>query len=226
MKILALAAAAAAALASPALAQDRGWDISGEVGAATDYVSKGVSKTNGDPQVFAGWTAARGDFYVTPWVSNADFGPGADAEVKLTAGWAPEAWGYEWDWAVIGKAYPGTVAGEDDTMVEVQGAVRRAIGPADLRLLVNYTPDNYGAAEDAWWWEGAAAWKLSSKAKIGGALGWRGQDGGNDYYAWNAGVLYKLTDRLSADVRYYDTDGHEFGDNYESRVVGALKLSL
>lgn len=225
MKVLAVAAIAVS-IAAPAFAQDDEWKISGEITATTDYISKGISKTDGNPALQAGWTAARGDFYVTPWISNADFGPGADAEIKLTTGWAPEAWGYEWDWAVIGKAFPGTVAGVDDTMVEFQGAVKRSVGPADLRFLVNYTPDNYGASEQAWWTEATGGWKFSPKTRASGSVGYREQDGGADYWAWNLGVNYKLTEKLAADVRYYDTNGHEFGDVYDARVVGALKLRL
>lgn len=226
MKNIALALAAAA-LASPALAQDGGWDLSGEFGVATDYVSKGVSKTNGDGQIFVGGEAAHGDFYIAPWISNADFGPGADAEIKLTAGWAPQAWGVEWNLAAIGKFYPGTKAGASDSMIEYHVDASRSIGPASARLAVEYTPDNYGGATEAWWVEARAGWRLSPKAKLTGALGRREQDGGADYTAWNAGVNYALTERLSGDLRWYDTDGaDEFGKNYDSRVVAGLELSF
>lgn len=224
MKLIALAAALA--VASPALAQESEWDLSGEFGVATDYVSKGVSKTNGDGQVFIGGEAARGDFYVAPWISNADFGPGADAEIKLTAGWAPQAWGYEWNLAAIGKFYPGTEPGESDAMIEYHVDVSRSIGPASARLAVEYTPDNYGGATEAWWVEARAGWELTAKSKLTGAVGRREQDGGNDYTAWNVGADYDLTENVTADLRYYGTDGTEFGKNYDDRVVAELTVGF
>ena len=54
----------------------------------------------------------------------------------------------------------------------------------------------------------------------------RSADGGADYVAWNVGVKRKLTERVAVDLRWFDTDGHSFGESYEGRLVGALSLSF
>jgi opacity protein-like surface antigen len=47
-----------------------------------------------------------------------------------------------------------------------------------------------------------------------------------DYTTWNVGAAYQLTSRLAVDVRYHDTDEHDFGDIYGSRAVASLKASF
>jgi hypothetical protein len=39
-------------------------------------------------------------------------------------------------------------------------------------------------------------------------------------------VKYNLTERWAADVRWYDTDSHDLGDNYDGRLVGALSFNF
>ena len=53
--------------------------------------------------------------------------------------------------------------------------------------------------------------------------------GGPDPYGGKRngfGLTYKVNDTFSVDVRYYDTDTHAFGDNYESRVGLSLKSNF
>ena len=39
-------------------------------------------------------------------------------------------------------------------------------------------------------------------------------------------MAYALTDNLALDVRYHDTDEHDFGDAYGSRAVASLKATF
>jgi hypothetical protein len=39
-------------------------------------------------------------------------------------------------------------------------------------------------------------------------------------------VKQKLTDAVSADLRWYDTDEHDLGEPYEGRLVGALTFAF
>ena len=51
-------------------------------------------------------------------------------------------------------------------------------------------------------------------------------ENGADYNAWNVGVNHTLSDNLALDVRWYDTDAHDFpGDRYDGRPVAALTAS-
>lgn len=55
--------------------------LSVNAGAATDYVFRGVSQTDEDPQVFGGVDATVGSIgYAGAWVSNVDFGDSTDLE--------------------------------------------------------------------------------------------------------------------------------------------------
>ena len=201
-------------------------DLSLQAGVASDYISKGISKTQGDPQIWGRAEYARGDAYVGTWASNVKIPQRSDAEVHFYAGYKPEAWGYDFDFIAFYKTYPGTLDGVDHDLVEFRGDVGRTIGPLNARLRVEWTPDNFGSSEEALWVEGRAAWKVARKTELSAAIGRREQEGGNDYTAWNVGVKRSLIDRLSADLRWYDTNGHDFGDNYDGRLVVALTASF
>jgi opacity protein-like surface antigen len=47
-----------------------------------------------------------------------------------------------------------------------------------------------------------------------------------DYTTWNLGAAYQLTPHLAVDVRYHDTDEHDFGDIYGARAVASLKATF
>lgn len=66
--------------------------------------------------------------------------------------------------------------------------------------------------------------KSNDRASV--AVAERIANGGTDYTAWNADVKRNLTDELTLDLRWYDTDGHGFGDAYDGRLVGALTYSF
>jgi uncharacterized protein (TIGR02001 family) len=213
-----------AALALPAAAHAGDW--SWQFGAATDYISKGISKSDENPQ---GWGRAEWserDFYAGGFATNADLPAGGNAELQLYGGWRPEAYGYEWDLGVIYKNYPGTHSGLTDDMVEFKAEASRAIGPLKGRLHVDWTPDNYGSAKQALWVDTRLGWAVTPKTEISAGLGRREQDGGADYTAWNVGVRQQITDRLSGDLRWYDTNGHEFGDVYDGRLVAAITATF
>jgi uncharacterized protein (TIGR02001 family) len=216
-------------VSAPAAAQEAddgpGIDWTVQVGAATDYVSKGISKTNGDPQAWGRVEAGRGDLFAGGFLTNADVN-GADAEAQAYVGWRPERFGYEWEFAATYKSFPGANPGLDPDMIELRADVSRSIGPASARLRVEWTPDNFGASEEAWWIESRLGWRFDPKTSASVGLARREQQGGADYTSWNIGLTRKLHDRLSADLRWWDTDGHGFGQNYEGRLVAGLTASF
>jgi uncharacterized protein (TIGR02001 family) len=225
MRLAALPFALAAACALPAAAHAGDWTV--QVGAATDYISKGISKSDEKAQ---GWGrvewAGPEDFYAGAFATNADLSAGADAEIQLYGGWRPEALGYEWDLGLVYKTFPGTRADLTDDMIELKGEVARAIGPVKGRLHVDWSPDNYGSAKQALWVEGRLGYAVARKTEVSVGLGRREQENGADYTAWNIGVKQKLTDKLSGDLRWYDTNGHEFGDVYDGRLVAAITATF
>lgn len=218
------AALAAALLAAGPAAADP--EFGGQVGVASEYIGKGIGKSDGQIAWSGQFDAVQGDFHAGVFGSTADLSQGSDAEIITTVGWAPEALGFEFDFAVLNRDLPGTAAGIDGNYWEYQADVSRAVGPVSGRFRVNYTPDGFAGTKEAWWVEAQGAWKIASKTKASASVATRRAHGGADYTAWNVGAKQKLTDAVSLDLRWYDTDGHDLGDAYEGRLVGALTYAF
>lgn len=224
---LSLAAATASlALAGAAQAQEGPVSLSFNVGAATEYVFRGVSQTDEDPQVFGGVDASLGSIgYAGVWASNVDFGDGTDFEYDLYGGVRPTVGALTLDLGVIYYGYAGQPSGADWDYWEAKLGASVPAGPATVGATVYYSPDFTGNTGDAWYYELNAATSVpGTRLSVSGALGHQTIEEAGDYTTWNLGAGYALTDNLGVDVRYYDTDAHEFGKLYDSRIVGSLKL--
>lgn len=220
--LAALAGAFAFAAAGSAAAQDVGV----ELGVASQYVGKGLGKSGGDPSVNGEVEVSTGQVYASVFASSAETSQGSHAEVITAVGWRPEFAGFAFDVQVMNRDLPGARDGVDENYWEYQADVSRKLGPVSTRLRVNYSPDGFAATREAWWVELQGGVALDGATRLTVAVADRSADGGAEYLAWNAGVKRKLTDRLAVDVRWYDTDSHVLGENYEGRLVGALSLSL
>lgn len=217
-------AAAVAALIVPSAAAAQ--EFSGQVGVATQYVGKGIGKSAEDPSVFGSAEVEAGQFYASVFASTAELSNGADSEIISTFGWRPEAAGFDFDVSVQNRDLPGARPGTDSNYWEYQVDASRKLGPIATRLRVNYTPDGNGATREAWWTEVQGAVALDKSTKLSAAVADRRAEGGAEYAAWNVGVKRKLTERVSLDARWYDTDSHSYGEAYEGRLVGSLSLSF
>lgn len=219
-----LTAALAAAVAAPSTAAADGWG--GEVGVATDFVSKAVTKSEGDPRVWGEVQYERGAAYAGASASTVKLSPGGDSELELFAGYKPEALGFEFDLSATYKYYPGTRDGLDDSMWEFRVDAERDLGPVETRLRVEYTPDNYGSSREAWWYEARGRVKIASRTRLFASVGARDLVNGPDYTGWGLGVTHKLTDAASLEIGYWDTDRHELGDRYQDRFAASLKYEF
>ncbi|WP_338574978.1 TorF family putative porin [Brevundimonas olei] len=212
---------------SSAEAQEKaGPDIAFNAAAASDYVLRGVSQTESDPAISAGVDVTQGLFYAGAWAGNVSFaGDGdTDAEIDLYAGVRPEFGGFNWDFGVVSYFYAGQPDGADYDYVELKAAASRAVGPATLGAAIYWSPDFFGASEDeATYAEINGAISPADKWTISAAAGRQWVSSDFDYVTWNLGAAYQLTDHLALDVRYFDTDEHDFGDAYDSRAVASLK---
>jgi uncharacterized protein (TIGR02001 family) len=227
VKMFAAAAALTAGLvglAAPASAQSD-VSVAYNVGIVSDYVFRGASQTNEDPAIQGGVDVTAGSFYVGAWASNVDFGDDTDAEIDVYGGYRTEAAGYALDFGVVSYWYAGEPDGADYNYVEFKAAASRAIGPATLGAAVYYSPDFFGIDEAATYAEANAAFSPADKWTISGAVGHQWLDVTDDYTTWNVGVGYALTDNLSVDVRYHDTDVDN-ADLYKERVVAGLKVAF
>jgi len=216
-------AGAAAATVNP------GWQVAWNFGASTDYVFRGLSQTDGRGQGFAGVDATYNQFYVGAWTSNVHFSgtSGPDEEVDVYGGWRPEFMGYNLD---FGAQYYGYIDQPRHANVdywEFYAKGTRAIGPFTPGLSVYYSPEFSGKTGDAWYYEANAAYALTRKLSVSGAVGRQTIELAKDYTTWNLGATYALMDHLSLDVRYWDTDEHRvYGDIAKGRVVAQLKATF
>ena len=224
-----MAAAATFALAGTASAQDAAEpiDLSFNVGAATDYVFRGVSQTNENPQAYAGVDATLwGLGYAGAWVSNVDFGNQTDGEFDLYAGVRPTLGPVSIDLGVIYYGYINAPSGSDQDYVEWKAAAAIPAGPATLGAALYWSSDFFGGTGDATYYELNGSVPLGEKLTMSGAVGHQEVDYDGDYNTWNIGIGYAFNDVLGFDLRYFDTDEHDFGELYDSRVVLGLKAAF
>lgn len=202
--------------------------VSANVAVASDYVFRGVSQTEGEPALSAGVDVGKGAVYAGAWASNVAFAGDDDTrlETDLYAGVRPEFGGFAWDFGVVGYLYdePGAL---DYDYVELKGAASRAIGPATVGAAVFWSPDFFGASEgEATYAEVNVAFATVSRWTVSGAVGRQWVSSDFDYSTWNVGAAYALTDALALDLRYHDTDAHDFGEAYDGRAVASLKATF
>lgn len=229
LKIALAAATASLCLAGAAQAQDDASpSFSFNLGASTDYVFRGFSQTDEDPQVFGGVDVGAGMFYGGLWVSNVDFLDSTDAEFDIYVGVKPTMGEVTFDFAAIYYGYIDKGASNYDYW-EFKAAASVPAGPATLGAAVYYSPNFFGAADDAFYYEVNAAVAIPETSfSVNGALGRQEQDGGLDYTTWNVGVGYALTDNVSFDVRYHDTNVSNAADPLgysDGRVTAGIKLA-
>lgn len=227
LKIALAAAVGSLALAGAAQAQDGGPTFAFNIGANSDYVFRGFSQTDEDPSVFGGVDATMGIGYAGVWVSNVDFGNGTDAEFDLYAGIKPTAGPVTFDLGVIYYGYIDQPSGSNEDYWEGKVAASVPAGPATLGVAVYYSPEFFGKTGEAWYYEANAAVAIpDTKFSLSGAVGRQEVDKAVDYTTWNAGVGFALTDHVSLDLRYWDTNLSDAvsGGLADTRVVAGLKF--
>lgn len=218
----------AAALASPLFATPAFADepkISATLGAATDYVWRGVSQTDEKPFVFGTVDLTAGDFYAGVGAENVDFGNSIDVEYDLYAGWKPKVGALTLDLGVVRYGYHNQPSGVDIDTVEWKAGASAPVGKGSLGGVVAYTSDYFGSGDSGTYYELngqaplVAGWTLSGAAahqEIAAATG---------YSTWNLGLSHALGP-ASFDVRYHDTDVHGWGNVFGARVVATLKATF
>ena len=221
-----LAAASALALTAGVAQAQEGPKLSYNLGVASDYVFRGVSQTQEDPEVFGGVDLTAGQFYAGTWASNVDFGDKTDAEVDLYAGYKPTVGAATLDLGVIYYGYLGAPKGSDYGNFEFKAAASIPAGKGALGAAVFYSPDSFGAADEAVYYELNGSYPVVDKWSVSAAVGRQTYKGSGDYTTWNVGAAYAINDRLTLDLRYHDTDEHAFGKIYGSRGVVSLKAAF
>lgn len=220
-------AVTSAVLAGPAVAQSTpDIDVSGQIGVASEFVGKGIGKSNREISPFGSIEVKASDVYASVFVASAELPQGADLEIVSAIGYRPKVGSVSLDIAIINRDLYGSRTDYQGNSFEYQVDATRKFGPVTARLRLNYTPDGFGATEGAWWNELQGTVSLDPKTKLSAAIGDRNADGGAEYVAWNVGARRKLTDSLSLDLRFYDTDSPQISDAYDSRFVGSISYAF
>ena len=96
-----------------------------DVGVASQYVGKGLGKSDEEVAPFAKAEMGYGQAYANLFVSSASGSQGFDSEIVTTLGWRPEAAGFALDVAAINRELPGARAGVDSNFWEYQADAAR-----------------------------------------------------------------------------------------------------
>ncbi|UTP41708.1 TorF family putative porin (plasmid) [Phenylobacterium sp. LH3H17] len=195
-------------------------------GVFSDYAFRGVSQTDEKPAIQGGADVSAGQVYAGVWASNVDFNDATDAEVDLYAGFKPILGPVALDLGVIYYGYVNAPSGADYANWEVKVAGSVPVGKGSLGAAVFYSPDSFGAADEATYYEANGSYPLSEKVSMSAAVGRQTYKGPGDYTTWNVGATWAFAPHLAADLRYHDTNEHGFGKIYGSRAVVSLKATF
>jgi len=221
----------AVSCASAAAAQDKP-QLTFNVGAASDYVFRGISLSKERGQIFAGADATYKEIYGGVWTSNANFAPfgdkGTNQEIDVYGGWRPQVGGANLDLGVVYYGYlnqPGGGIPKADYW-EAYAKASVPVGPLTLGAAFYYSPEYSLGAGKAGYYEGNAAY-TKDKWSVSGAVGRQEVETGIDYTTWNLGVGYAITPKIGLDVRYWDTDANTPTlDEDDPRVVASIKVTF
>lgn len=219
----------------------RQFEWTANAGFTSDYVFRGQSQTAGDPTVQGGVDISYGSFYAGVWGSGVDFGDTtnqAEAEIDFYGGITHSFGSVSLDLGVIYYLYAGT---KNETAeldyVELKLGASTSINKFSFGVNGFYSPEYTGNTGPTLTVEGTAGYELPSfhsiTPTISGTIGTvQFEEAGNtDYNYWNAGVSLVAAEKLTIDLRYWDTDGATsdcttsvFG--CDERFVASVKLTL
>lgn len=227
-----LAAVMAYVVSAQAAPQDYG-DISGEVAVVSDYVSRGLSYSNGDAaaQGSITWTNAGGvqGLHVDGWASSIDFGPGDPAKAELwgTIGYGGDLGPLTYDAGVEYTTYPGAPKALHYGYYNAFASLAAAVGPVSATAAARYTPDYSGATGPAAFFDLTGQVPLPSVFTLEAGLGFTDLQpaAGGTYMYWSAGVAAAWKG-FTAAVRYHGADAKACATPCGDRVVFSLAKSF
>jgi len=243
IKLVGVAGIALLALTSGALADgyegsikdapakpEREFTYSFSITGTSDYVFRGVSQTDNDPTIQGAINIGYGIFYAGAWASGVDFVSGTETgnvEVDYYAGIKPTWGAATFDLGVIYYTYPGWV--DDSEILELKAGVSGEVAKGlTLGATYYYSPDyndfDYGVYEFSAGYALPKVWVFDPS--VTGQYGYfDNYSGSGDYSYWNAGLVLAV-DKITFDLRYWDTDISPSSSTSDERFVFSTTVAL
>lgn len=192
-----------------------GVTVSGSATFTSQYITDGLRETDGSPTVQASIELGYKQFYLGIWGSGLDYPDNsADVEIDVYGGVKFNIDRFLVDVGFIYYAYPDADddAGEYDFIEGKLGISTDLTDNVNVGAAIFYTPEIFGEGGEVWSYEGNISIALGKydrfsptfSAKVG-HLDFADNSAAS-YTYWNAGVEIGIGDKLSLDLRYWDTD--------------------
>ncbi len=208
-----------------ALAQDSKFSLSGDVGAVSDYLFRGVSRSDGDPAVQANIDLAHSNgFYLGAFLSSIDDlqNHHFEAEGSLGFGISGDSWEYNVSLGV--DSFHGS--NDSDAFLELRGTISRDFGFAYVRSGLYFSPDNreiglgrsiYAFGEGDFYVPAPGLPPITLNMRIG----YEDFKGGINKWDWSVG-LFVEAGGVEWGLRYVDTN-KRLAEGSRSRIVFGIK---
>ena len=211
MKLKSILLASAFALIAPTFAMAQEVSTSATLGAATDYIFRGVSQTNNKPELFGSLDASTDKFYVGTSFENIDFGTKANFEADLYAGFKPVMGPVTFDLGFLYYMYPQETS---FNTLEYMGKATYGL-PLDMTLsgAVYYSPEVGKGGSDSLYKEltfsaplGHAKEGRPFGLSVGASYGSMASTTATDYNNWKVSLAATTEKGLVFEVGYSDSD--------------------
>lgn len=210
---------------APLRAQQVDWQADATV--ASDYVFRGVSRSDSDPAVQGNLDLLWGDWFAGVFASTlGGNGPfGRDVEGEVHAGYFGFAETFDYGLTLKYDSFHGD--GGSDGYFEVSGSVSRDFGLAYLTGGVAYAPDDreFGGGESFYAYTEAdipLTFPDFPPLTLNTGLGYEDFEGGLEKWNWHAGLFLEIS-RFEMGVKYTDTDlGNVRGA--DAKVLGTVRV--
>lgn len=194
--------------------------FSWNVTAVSDYVFRGVSQTDEDPTLQAGFTyTSPVGLYAGVWGSGVDFGPGdPSTEIDYLIGYGVDVTdGVNFDVLLNRYTYPGA------SELNYNELITTTTFAEQYKLTVAYTDDLSGSDTKSWYYAVGGEWGLPNDFTLSANVGRTSleTDFGKDYTDFNVGVSRQFG-LFNLGLGYHGTDGAGRDNNgklADNRVV-------
>ena len=195
-----------------------------EVVFASRGMSKGIAQTEG-PQLIVRPSAKFGDVQLGAQWKNVTSAV-AGGEGAIFIGWGRDVAGFQLSLQAAHKFQTGVHEPTDDHSWEFSGGLSRKFDKVTVRGSVVYSPDDLGGARRSIYWEAGPSLDLTRTFRLFANVGHRARRQGDDYTSFNGGVSTTIVPRATIDLRWYDTNRHDLGENFQGRAVVSARMAF